>query len=114
VAPILEGPQTITIGGQFKGLLVTGNASWTDRYATNVFKYLGGDPLLASSWSMHHEPLFKAGYGIGHGMIVEENDTVYFVGHRKTVRAHGWTDRTVFYANLPRAFLAEHLNQKSA
>ncbi len=109
VAPILEGPQSLHINGRFEGLLVTGNASWTDSYATNVLRYGGGDPLLGSSWRMHEKPLFENGYGIGHGMMVEQGPDLYYVGHRKTRRDHGWKDRVVFYAQMPREKFAQYL-----
>jgi hypothetical protein len=110
IAPILEGPQTLTINGRFEGMLVTGNASWTDSYATNVLKYGSGDPLNASSWAMHPEPLFRKG-GIGHGMIVEQHNELYYVGHRKTLRAHGWNDRMVFYTRLPHEAFRAYLQK---
>ncbi|HEY0964220.1 MAG TPA: hypothetical protein VGE31_00280 [Candidatus Paceibacterota bacterium] len=109
VASILEGPQTLTLEGEFKGILVTGNASWTEQYATSVLQYMGGDPLQATSWSLHADLLFKGGHGIGHGMIVEDGDQLYYVGHRKTVRMHGWSDRMVFYTPLPKAVFLEYL-----
>jgi hypothetical protein len=110
VEPILEGPQSLVIDGQFKGIIVTGNASWTDKYATNILKYMGGDPLDQSAWAIRNTPLFADGYGIGHGMIVEEDDTLYYVGHRKTLHEHGWADRMVFYTPLDREAFAAYLN----
>lgn len=107
VKPILEGPQALVLDGEFQGITVTGNASWTDKYATSVMKYVGGDPMDSSSWRMADEPLFPAGKGIGHGIIVQEDEDVYFVGHRKTSRKDGWEDRSVFYTKLDR----DHLNK---
>ncbi len=49
VAPILEGPQALTIDNEFRGLLVTGNASWTDKYETRILKYIGDNPLDKNS-----------------------------------------------------------------
>jgi GH43 family beta-xylosidase len=111
VASILEGPQTITIDGEFRGLLVTGNASWTDKYTTSVLKYLGGDPLEASSWRMAKKQLFVEGHGIGHGMIVQDKDQLFYIGHRKTRREHGWEDRMVFYCPIDRAEFENYLKE---
>lgn len=110
VAPILEGPQALSLGGHFMGILVTGNASWTDQYATSVLVYEAGDPLSSDSWSLHHEPLFPAGNGVGHGMIVEDGPTLYYVGHRKSTRRPGWEDRQVFYTKIERPLLKSYLH----
>jgi hypothetical protein len=109
VAPLLEGPQAIVIDNTFRGLLVTGNASWTDTYMTRVLKYKGGDPLHAESWNMSDDTFLPHGHGIGHGMIIEEGEKLYYVGHRKTTRNHGWEDRVVFYIPLDRDTFISHL-----
>jgi hypothetical protein len=96
VMPILEGPQALMLKDEFRGLLITGNASWTSEYATHFLKYVGGNPLDASSWKLHGELLFPAGNGIGHGVCVQDEDTVYYIGHRKSSRLPGWADRVVF------------------
>ena len=103
VEKILEGPQALYIDGKFHGLIVTGNASWTTRYATKFLIYIGGDPLLSSSWSLHGTPLFADGYGAGHGMVVQDDDKVYYVGHRKSSPVNGWADRAVFFVAVDRA-----------
>ncbi len=100
VQPILEGPQAIELDGEFRGLTVAGNASWTDEYSTGVIKYKGGDPLETASWEMATEALFPPQKGIGHGMIVEDSDKTYYVGHRKRSRVGSWIDRQVFYTEL--------------
>jgi len=109
VEPILEGPQALVISGEFKGFIVAGNASWTTKYATNILKYLGGEPLDHASWVMGN-PLFVDGHGIGHGMFVEDNKKLYYVGHRKTHLENGWTDRVVFFAEIPRTAFEAYLN----
>jgi GH43 family beta-xylosidase len=110
VASILEGPQALVINGIFRGIVVTGNASWTDRYATNILRYAGGDPLRQASWQMAEKPLFKDGYGIGHGMFVQDTE-LYYVGHRKTRRTHGWEDRAVFSCPVDRFALQQYLQE---
>lgn len=110
VAPVLEGPQSLMLKRAFRGILVTGNASWTEKYATNILSYAGGDPLSSDSWHMQPEPLFADGHGIGHGMILEDGEKLFYVGHRKTRRTHGWEDRVVFFAELDRAHLENYLH----
>lgn len=111
VAHLYEGPQELRIDDIFKGMLVTGNASWTEKYSTRVLKYLGGDPLNPNSWKMAAEPLFKDGYGIGHGVMVQDEKELYYIGHRKTSKKPGWTDRKVFYAPIDRHDLAAYLER---
>jgi len=109
VKPILEGPQAIDIDGKFYGLTITGNASWTKDYSTSVMKYLGGDPLQKSSWAFVCQPLFESGFGIGHGIIVQEKKQLYYIGHRKSSDQPGWGDRVIFYASLSKEKLIDYL-----
>jgi hypothetical protein len=111
VKPILEGPQTVVVDGEFIGLLVTGNASWTLHYQPRILQYLGGNPLDPASWVMSHKSLLEEGYGIGHGVIVQEpeNGNLWFVGHRKTLDKHGWLDRKVFATALSREDITDCL-----
>ena len=110
VKPLIEGPQALSLDGQFRGVLVSGNASWTPDYATGILKYDGGDPLNTSSWIMGEEPLFPDHKGNGHGMIVEDGDDLVFVGHRKTSTEPGWTDRKVFFTPIDKQSLESKLD----
>lgn len=110
VQPILEGPQGLTVDGEFRGLTVAANASWTNEYSTGVIKYTGGNPLETSSWEMAAEPLLPTGKGIGHGMVVEEEGRMFYVGHRKKSHNGGWADRQVFYTEIDKQRLAELLH----
>ncbi len=60
---------------------------------------------------MAEKSLFKEslGFGIGHGMIVQEDNEFYFFGHRKTSRKPGWNDRRVFYTKISSEVLEEYL-----
>jgi len=100
IASILEGPQALYIDEKFKGLILSGNASWTKSYATKVLHYLGGNPCSQNSWKMADSLLFPKGKGIGHGVIVEQANQLYFIGHYKTNDDHGWEDREVFFTQL--------------
>lgn len=102
IASVLEGPQTIVIDGVFKGITVTGNASWTPHYTTRALIYRGGDPLCAAAWHLGSNLLFPSGHGVGHGMLVEDANEYHYVGHRKTRNAPGWDDRVVFHSKIPR------------
>ncbi|MBY0310156.1 family 43 glycosylhydrolase [Patescibacteria group bacterium] len=101
-APVIEGPQALVVENRLVGLLITGNASWTDKYTTCILQYKGGSPLSAASWSLHNQPLFNAGHGIGHGVLIDEGSLLHYVGHRKKVRDYGWADRVVFKATIPK------------
>ncbi|MES2966930.1 MAG: hypothetical protein V4668_04020 [Patescibacteria group bacterium] len=98
--PILEGPQALYMDNTFRGLVLCGNASWTRQYATNFLKYKGGDPLSPTSWTMASNPLFRYKKGIGHGMIIEDKNNWYYVGHYKTQQKKGWEDRRIFFSKL--------------
>lgn len=110
VEKILEGPQSIYIDGNFYGLLITGNASWTTKYATKILKFIGGDPLVSSSWTLIDKPLFEDGHGAGHGMIIQEDDRMHYVGHRKSSPQHGWADRMVFFVSIDREKFDAYVN----
>lgn len=110
VKPLIEGTQAIVLDGEFRGLTVAGNASWTGEYNTGLIKYTGKNPLDESSWIVGDEPLFPRGKGIGHGMLVEEDDKLLFVGHRKTSTKPGWSDRKVFYTYMDSADVNRRLD----
>jgi GH43 family beta-xylosidase len=114
VKPILEGSQSLILEDQFRGLLVTGNASWTKQYETRVLEFNGGNPLDKSSWDMSSQPLFYPGFGIGHGMIIKDNGDYYYVGHKIQKQQYGWKGRHIFYIKLNKnAFLSRfYLNEK--
>lgn len=110
VKPLLEGPQALVIDGEFRGLLVSGNASWTEKYATRILKFMGGDPMMRTSWKLVDQPFLPDNRGIAHGMMVEDNDKLFFIGHRKTSLEPGWHDRFIFYKEIEKENFLDYLD----
>ncbi len=95
---ILEGPQLL----DEMTLTTAENCSWSGKYNTGTVTLVGDNPLNPNDWKLSDKPLFPPGMGIGHGMVIkDENEALVFVGHRKTgifqgkAYADGWEDRMV-------------------
>jgi len=101
VAPLLEAPEPLQRDGRTV-IVYSANASWSDDSALGLLIYVGGDPLKASSWKKHPDPVFvknaAAGvFGVGHASFVRSPD-----GHEDWMLYHamdrpgmGWAARTV-------------------
>lgn len=58
-------------------IVYSGSGYWTTEYKLGQLKYLGGDPLLASSWEKLPEPIFSKSdkvNGCGHASFVTDTD----------------------------------------
>jgi len=91
-AGINEGPQWLaspdpTSNHSWRGLVYSCAGSWTQDYKMATLTYLGGDPLLPTSWAKSARPLLqnaghgKGPFGPGHGNFVQVGDETLAVFH---------------------------------
>lgn len=76
--PVLEGPIALQRGGH-AWIIYAASACWGPDYKLGMLTYVGGDPLDASSWEKHPEPLFERAddrgvFGPGHNTFFKSPD----------------------------------------
>lgn len=96
---LLEGPEALYHKGDIF-IVYSTRGSWTKDYKLGALRFLGGDPLKASSWTKLPEPVFKGDEangikGVGHASFIKSpdrsEDWIYY--HTKTLDQDGWGDR---------------------
>jgi len=100
-APLLESPEPLRHDGN-TFIVYSAAASWSDDYALGLLRYVGGDPLRASSWRKARLPVFgksaAAGvFGVGHPSFVRSPDgrEDWIVYHAMARPGAGWSGRSV-------------------
>ena len=103
-AGINEGPQWLSSQASdsapsWRGLVYSCAGSWTPEYKMATLKYLGGDPLVPSSWAKAAQPLLQNAshgngpFGPGHGNFVHVGDETFAVFHATDGRGDGHGNR---------------------
>lgn len=106
--PVHEGPVALQRGGR-TFIVYSASACVTPDYKLGMLTYLGGDPVLASSWSKGADPVFSAAngvYGPGHnGFFTSPDGTESWIayhgnaapddgcGRKRSLRAQKFTWR---------------------
>lgn len=106
LARLFEGAQALVVDGEFLGLTIAADASWSVLYSTFIIWYRGGDPLHADSWIVDTEPLVPSGYSLGHGTVItDKNNDLLYVTHRKRDASMGWDNRSITAIPIEKEYL---------
>lgn len=100
--PITEGPAVLK-NGDDTYIVYSASDCRSDGYCMGVIKYMGGDPMDASNWKKHSEPILKSGNGVsgtGHCSFTTVNldgkDEPFIVYHGNLNTGMGKHDASVF------------------
>lgn len=91
---LAEAPQVLQ-HGERTFVVYSCAASWLPTYKLGLLELVGDDPLDASHWRKHDEPLFRsndATYGVGHSTFTTSPDgrDWWHIYHAKRDRDLGW------------------------
>lgn len=106
--PVLEGPQALYLDGKFAGLSCAADFGLFPEYNTAIIWYVGGPMTDTASWTLDPLPVFPRGYGLGHGVFIEEDrdsQTVAFISNYKKKKIVGWEDRQAIMMTIPKEVL---------
>lgn len=95
---VVEGPAVI-FDGETPVLVYSASDSKCDDYCLGMMRMEGEDPLSASAWHAHAEPILTKAegmYGPGHCSFTEAEGDTYCVYHANLVSGSGWSGRSVF------------------
>ncbi|MCB0689834.1 MAG: family 43 glycosylhydrolase, partial [Saprospiraceae bacterium] len=89
---INEGPQILRRNGKLF-IIYSASGSWSDYYCLGLIKFLGGNPLLKSSWQKKNIPVFEGNnctISPGHASFLTINDQDYIFFHHAQYPGSGW------------------------
>jgi GH43 family beta-xylosidase len=89
---INEGPEILERNGKLF-LVYSAAGSWSDYYCLGMLELTGDNPLLASSWSKHQNPVFESNDVVtspGHASFIVINKQHYVVYHSARQKGSGW------------------------